>query len=114
MTTAMPSSRARTILAFTTLGLGCGLAAMGLFEWWVSDIDVFVVYGGSYEPWSGTAGSVDVEPRGSLDDPTVRLRISLVAVPAMLGLLAGLVLTWAGWRGVRTTAAGSGDAPASR
>ncbi|MGS2804919.1 hypothetical protein [Nocardia sp. MW-W600-9] len=114
MTTDIPSSRARTILAFTALGLVCGLAAMGLFQWWASGVDIFVVYGGSYEPWSPASGSVDAEPIGSFGDETVRLRIGLVAVPTVIGLLAGLVLAWAGWRGVRTAAAGSGDTPSSR
>ncbi|MFB7874834.1 MULTISPECIES: hypothetical protein [unclassified Nocardia] len=95
----------RTVLATTTLGLLCGLAAWLLFEWWASDIDGFVVYDASYEPLpeapldhpaeSGSAGVADLP-----------LRVGLVAVPAVIGLVAGCLAAACGVRVHRSAVAG--------
>ncbi|WP_336083764.1 hypothetical protein [Nocardia sp. SSK8] len=95
-------ARRRTVLASTTLGLLCGLAAWLLFEWWASDIDGFVVYEASYEPLPETPPETPAGT-GVADLP---LRVGLVAVPAVLGLVAGCCAAACGVRVRRSVVTG--------
>lgn len=87
------ASAIRTTVILGVVGLGCGLAAAGIhLWWWSSQPKIDIVYDGAYEPLP----DVPMSSRYTswpLETPEAGpwLYVALVVVPAVLGVLAGLI-----------------------
>jgi len=85
----------RTVGVFGVLGLVCGLVSAGIFQWWWGgQPESSVVIGEGPETGRPTWGRVIASEGPAVDG---WLYVALVAVPVVLGLLGGVLVSRAGW-----------------